>query len=107
MMPFNPPIPEPKGRGKPTGQSKGLVSAIVQAEKMVQIALILPCAAFIGWLLGDWIGSREHWPLAAAVGVAFGGAAGLFYVVRMAMDAVKEPTGKGKPNGKGSAGRPS
>lgn len=106
-MPFNPPIPEPKGRGPSPGRSRGLVSAIVQAEKMVQIALILPCSAFIGWLIGDWIGGREHWPLAAAAGVALGGAAGLYYVVRMALDAVKEPTGKGKNQGKGSAGKPS
>lgn len=102
-MPFNPPIPEPKGRGKGTG----LVSAIVQAEKMVQIALILPCAAFIGWLLGDWIGGRLHQPLIGALGLVLGGAAGLFYVIRMALDAVKEPKGKGKPDGKGSAGNPS
>lgn len=102
-MPFNPPIPEPKGRGK----GAGLVSALVQAEKMVQIALILPCAAFIGWLVGDWIGGKLHQPWIAALGVIFGGAAGLFYVVRMALDAVKEPGGKGTPNGKGSSGKPS
>lgn len=106
-MPFNPPIPEPKGRGQSSGGSRGLVSAIVQAEKMVQIALILPCAAFIGWLLGDWIGGRTHQPWIGALGVVLGGAAGLFYVVRLALDAVKEPTGKGKQDGNGSAGRPS
>lgn len=103
MMPFNPPIPEPKGRGK----GPGLVSALVQAEKMVQIALILPCAAFIGWIVGDWIGGRVHQPWIGAAGVVFGGGAGLYYVVRMALDAVKEPPGNGRPDGKGSGGRPS
>lgn len=104
-MPFNPPIPEPKGRGK----ASGLVGAVVQAEKMVQIALILPCAAFIGWLIGDWMAARLHRPWMVALGVAFGGVAGLFYVIRMALAALNEPvkTGKGKKDGDGSAGRPS
>lgn len=102
-MPFHPPIPEPKGRGKSTG----LVSAIVQAEKLVQVALVLPCSAFIGWLIGDWIGGRLHFPLAGAIGVAFGGGAGLYYVVRLALDAVKDPSSAEKgDDGKGSAGKP-
>ena len=109
-MTFHPPIPDPKGRS----QGSGLVSALVQAEKLVQIALILPCSAFIGWLIGDWIGNRAHMPLLGAVGVAFGGAAGLFYVIRLALAAVKDPastdknsTDKNDPGGTGSAGGPS
>jgi ATP synthase protein I len=86
-VPFNSPIPDGGQRGK----RKSLVSAIIQAEKMVQIALILPCSAFIGWLAGAWIGSKVHQAWPGALGVVFGGAAGLFYVIRMAMDAVKGP----------------
>jgi hypothetical protein len=84
---FHPPIPERKESG---GRSS-IMSAIIQAEKLGQIALILPCAAFIGWLAGAWIGSKMHqvWP--GALGVVFGGAAGLYYVIRMAMDAVNNP----------------
>ena len=94
-MAFHPPIPEQNPRGK----RSGLVSAIVQAEKLGQIALILPCSAFIGWLGGAWIGSRIHqvWP--GAVGVVFGGAAGLYYVIKMAMDAVKDPKNGDGPKG--------
>lgn len=117
-MPYHPPIPESKGGGKSNAKSTGLVNALIQAEKLMQIALVLPCAAFIGWLAGNWIGDRLHFPLAAAIGVAFGGAAGLFYVVRLALDQVKEPaksgadpgadsganSDKSKPNGKGQAG---
>jgi ATP synthase protein I len=86
-MPYHPPIPDPKQRGKSTG----LVGAIVQAEKMVQIALILPCAAFIGWLGGAWLGSRLHQSWIAIAGLVFGGVAGLVYVVRLAMSAVNDP----------------
>lgn len=109
-MPFHPPIPEPKRDGKSGGKASGLVSSLIQAEKLVQIALVLPCSAFIGWLAGDWIGGRVHFPLLGAIGVAFGGAAGLFYVVRLAMDQVKETAssaakpGQGKANGKGQDG---
>lgn len=101
-MSFHPPIPDPK----PRGQSGGFVSALVQAEKMVQIALILPCAAFIGWLIGDWLGGRFHSPWFGLAGIVFGGVSGLYYVVRLAMTAVNsqaERDGNGK--GKGSGGR--
>jgi ATP synthase protein I len=99
-MPFNPPTPDPKGRSK----GASLVSSIVQAEKLVQIALILPCAAFIGWLGGAWLGSRLHQPWIVAVGVALGGAAGLYYVVRLAMDSLKNTPDdeSGNDNGKGN-----
>jgi ATP synthase protein I len=103
-MPYHPPIPDPKQPGKDPGRNPGLVSAIVQAEKMVQIALILPCAAFIGWLGGAWIGNRVHRPWIAAVGVAFGGAAGLFYVIRLAMDSLKNTPDDQSGNGNGKNG---
>lgn len=99
-MPFHPPIPDPKGRYK----SGGFVSSLVQAEKMVQIALILPCAAFIGWLAGDWLGSRFHHPWFALVGIVFGGISGLYYVIRLAMAAVNSPAENGGRSGKGSSG---
>ncbi len=101
-MPYQPPIPDPKQPGK----GSGIVSAIVQAEKLVQIALVLPCAAFIGWLLGDWIGGKIHQPWLGALGVAFGGASGLVYVVRLAMNSLNDPANADKNNGKGSAGKP-
>ncbi len=107
-VPFHRPIPDPKPRGK----GSGVIDAIVQAEKMIQVALILPCAAFIGWLAGAWIGSRLHQPWIALVGIIFGGVSGLIYVVRLALQAGNEsarldsggpgdqdPTGKGKGSG--------
>jgi uncharacterized membrane protein YfcA len=96
-MPFNPPIPDHKPRGK----ARGVVNAIVQAEKMMQIALVLPCAAFIGWLAGAWIGARVHQPWLGALGVVFGGASGLYYVIRLAMHAVNDPANADKDSGSG------
>jgi ATP synthase protein I len=85
-MPFHPPIPDPKAHGK----GSGVIDAIVQAEKMIQVALILPCAAFIGWLAGAWLGRRLHQPWIALVGIVFGGVSGLVYVVRLALQAGNE-----------------
>lgn len=101
-MPFNPPIPNPRQPGK----APGFVGALVQAEKMVQIALILPCAAFVGWLLGEWIGAHAHMPWLGLVGIVFGGVSGLVYVVRLAMAAAEEPSSddRGSRAGKGKTG---
>jgi hypothetical protein len=102
-MPWNRPIPDSNPRGK----ASGIVDAIVQAEKLIQVALVLPCAAFIGWLGGAWLDSRLHQHWIGAVGVMFGGASGLVYVVRLALAADKkipgESAGKDESGGSGSS----
>ena len=85
-MPFHPPIPE----RKPPGRSSGAFGTLVQAEKLMQIAFILPCAVFIGWLGGDWLGRRLHQPWPIALGVLLGAAAGLVAVIRMALQSMKD-----------------
>ena len=71
----------------------------------MQIAFILPCAAIIGWLGGYWVSLKIHekWPI--AIGVVLGAAAGLVYVIRMAMDAMNDSVnGDDDAGGKGSSG---
>jgi len=122
MVPFHNPIPEDKSRGKdkptrggsmppqrrgPVAGGPGLMSSWIQAEKLIQIALVLPCAALIGWMAGVWLGDRLHHSWIAIAGVVFGGAAGLIYAVRTALDANKDPALQDKDddqNGQGSAG---
>jgi len=82
-MPFNRPIPESTPRPK---LSSGLAS-LVEAEKMMQIALLLPSAAFIGWLAGAWLDRILHQSWISLAGIIFGGVSGLVYVVRLAMAA--------------------
>jgi ATP synthase protein I len=78
-MPFNRPIPDPK----PEPRNNGGIHTLVQAEKLTQIAVLLPSAAFIGWLAGAWLDSRLHQTWIALAGIVFGGISGLVYVVRL------------------------
>ena len=99
-MPFNRPIPDSKPRSK---TSSG-IETLVQAEKLMQIAILLPSAAFIGWLAGAWLDSRLHQSWIGIAGIVFGGIYGLVYVVRLVMAS----GGDSKPNsgngtGKGSS----
>jgi F0F1-type ATP synthase assembly protein I len=84
-MPFQTPVPENKAQGKAAGGFQSLV----QAEKLLQIAFVLPSAMIIGWLGGAWADSKLHQKWITIVGVVFGCVAGLYYVIRLAMDAEK------------------
>jgi membrane associated rhomboid family serine protease len=99
-MPFNRPIPDDQPRRKPSAGLEGLV----QAEKLMQIAILLPSSAFIGWLAGAWADNHFHQSWIAIFGVVFGCVAGLVTVIRMALAAernsrlgsqIKNGTGKG------------
>jgi F0F1-type ATP synthase assembly protein I len=94
-MPFNRPIPESKPRAKPGGA----LASLIEAEKMMQIAFLLPAAAFVGWLAGAGLDKLLHQSWIAIFGILFGGVAGLVYVVRMAMAAGLKAAG-GAGNGK-------
>ena len=96
-MPFNHPIPEHKPRTK---LSTG-IGALVEAEKLMQIAILLPSAAFIGWLVGAWADSRLHTSWIGIAGIVFGGISGLVYVVRLALASSRDSgNGKGSPGAK-------
>jgi F0F1-type ATP synthase assembly protein I len=100
-VPYHNPIPEQKQRGKPEGASAsnksndglggGMIGAWVQAEKMIQIALVLPCAAFIGWLPGYWLDRHFQQTWMAIAGVVFGIIAGLVAAIRMATVYSNDP----------------
>ena len=82
-MPFHRPIPDPEPRPKDSG---GLAT-LVQAEKLMQIAILLPSAAFVGWLLGAWADKAWHQSWLGIAGIVFGGISGLVYVVRLVISS--------------------
>jgi F0F1-type ATP synthase assembly protein I len=101
-MPFNRPIPN----AKPHAKLSSGIGAIAEAEKLMQIALLLPSAAVIGWLAGAFLDHKLHQDWMAIGGIVFGCVSGLVYVIRMAMAAERDSrTGSdgGDEAGKGSS----
>ena len=92
-MAYNNPIPDHE---PPRKMSSGL-NTLVEAEKLMQIAILLPSAAFVGWLLGAWADRAWHQSWIGIAGIVFGGISGLVYVVRLVIAT-------GPRNGKGSTG---
>jgi F0F1-type ATP synthase assembly protein I len=82
-VPYNRPIPESSDRPK----SAGRYASLVEAEKMIQIAILLPSAAVIGWMFGAWLDGKLHQNWLGLVGLLFGGFSGLFYVIRLVTSA--------------------
>jgi ATP synthase protein I len=98
-MPFHRPIPEDKlpnrsDSGSGSRRTSG-VNSLVQAERLMQIAFVLPCAMLVGWAVGWAVDHYFHLHWAIAVGLVLGIVAGMVSAIRMAMDAMK-PTGGGK-----------
>jgi F0F1-type ATP synthase assembly protein I len=85
-MAFNRPIPE---NMRPAKKQPSGLSLYVQAEKMLQIAFVLPCALVIGWLLGAWADKWLHQSWMTIAGVILGCVSGLVFVIRMAFAAEK------------------
>jgi hypothetical protein len=113
QLPYHRPIPESKRRGKADGilppeQAKnglaggpGILGAWIQAEKMIQIALVLPCGGFIGWVIGAVLDRWLHQTWISMAGVVLGIIAGLVGAIQMAMVYTAGSKQEGK-NGDGT-----
>jgi hypothetical protein len=94
-MPFNRPIPDQSDSGQPQPRNNGGIQTLIQAEKLTQIAVLLPSAAFIGWLAGAWLDSKLHQSWIGLAGIVFGGISGLIYVVRLVVTSGGDPASAG------------
>jgi ATP synthase protein I len=106
LVPYHNPIPEkPTSEKNDRSGASGMFGAWVQAEKLLQIAFLLPSAGFIGWLAGYGLDRWLHQTWIATAGAIFGIIAGLVGAVRMAMfygaDS-QDRDGDGNSNGDGS-----
>jgi uncharacterized membrane protein YfcA len=104
-MPFN----RFKPASKPRAGISGGIAGLVEAEKLMQVAFVMPAAVLIGWAAGWWLGNHLHQKWIEIAGVVFGCVSGLFYVIQMAVAAEKNTsmgdedqndTGKGTPDPK-------
>lgn len=66
---------------------KTALQELLQAETMMQIALVLPIATILGWAMGDFLDHKLHQSWIAMVGLALGVAAGFLQVIRLANHA--------------------
>lgn len=78
--------PNPEQKSQSSASRDGL-NTFVQAERLLQIAFVLPAAVLIGWAAGALFDKWLHTHWIYIVGLLFGAAAGLFEVVRQAMHA--------------------
>jgi ATP synthase protein I len=93
-MPFNRPIPEDKSRSQSPRGGSGGVNSLVQAERLMQIAFVLPCAMIVGWGAGWCIDHFFHTSWATFTGLIFGIIAGMVTAIRMAMAAMNSLSGR-------------
>ncbi|MGD0628545.1 MAG: AtpZ/AtpI family protein [Terracidiphilus sp.] len=103
-MPFNRPIPDStKTSGGPGG-----MRSLGEAEKLMQIAFLLPSAVLVGWGIGALAEGHWHQKWMIAAGLIFGCVAGLVSVIRVAFAAERaaskdENASAGKDTGSGTA----
>lgn len=73
-------------------KSKGMTGGLgdlVKAESMIQLALILPIACGIGWLVGSQLDKHFHTSWMMVVGILLGAAAGFLQIFRTASSYLK------------------
>jgi F0F1-type ATP synthase assembly protein I len=68
---------------------KSGIKSLVQAERLIQIALVLPIAVLIGWFFGALLDRWLHQSWITIVGIVLGMIAGMMEAVRMALGAGK------------------
>jgi ATP synthase protein I len=76
---------------KESGHSRdGAMKSLVQVEKLIQLALMLPVATVVGWLIGagldKWL--HQHWIYIP--GLILGAAAGFVEMFRVIMAQSKD-----------------
>jgi ATP synthase protein I len=93
-MAFNPPLPGSSSQPASPRKRSGAVHSLVQAEQLIQIAMVLPCALLVGWGAGWCVDHllHSHWGVVA--GLILGIVAGMVSAIRMAMVAMNSLSGQ-------------
>ena len=79
-MAFNNPKPRVSSTGKP---DTGGMDTLLRAEKMTQIAFILPAAVLVGWVIGAGLDRWLHTKWLYLPGIVLGIVAGFVQIFRL------------------------
>jgi F0F1-type ATP synthase assembly protein I len=90
-MPFHRPIADGK---RPDPPKTGGKHALVQAEGLLQIAFVLPCAMLLGWGAGWGVDKLLHSHWATFTGLILGIIGGMVAAIRMAIGAMNSLDGR-------------
>jgi F0F1-type ATP synthase assembly protein I len=71
--------PEPR---KPNHQ-QGPMASLVKAESLMQLAILLPAAVFVGWIAGVGLDRLFHTHWIYIAGLLMGAAAGFVQMIRI------------------------
>ena len=70
-------------------EKKGALRELVRAESMIQLAIALPAACVIGWLVGSWLDRHFHQNWMGIAGIVLGAIGGFMQIVTMASRYLK------------------
>lgn len=93
-MPFRRPISEDKPANGPKPSAP--LKSLAQAESVMQIAFVLPCALVVGWGMGWCVDHFLHVHWAILVGLVLGLVAGMVSAIRMASQAMNSLGNRGR-----------
>lgn len=75
---------KPEQRKRPDGRSENM-KLLIKAERLTQIAFVLPAAVLVGWGIGALLDMWLHTSWIYIVGLVLGAVAGMFEAVRQAL----------------------
>jgi ATP synthase protein I len=81
-------------------RNNDVVDTVIRAEKMTQIAVILPAAVFVGWIAGVGLDKWLHQNWIYLVGIILGCVAGFVQIFRLVLgpeNAGPKKTGRARP----------
>lgn len=78
------PEPEKPKQGEPFSRSESM-KLLIKAERLTQIAFVLPAAVLVGWGIGALLDMWLHTTWIYIVGLVLGAVAGMFEAVRQAL----------------------
>jgi ATP synthase protein I len=71
------------------GKKSGGLGDLVKAESMIQLAITLPAACAIGWVMGTLLDKHFHTEWISIVGIVVGAVAGFIQIFRTASGYLK------------------